>query len=132
MQCPVCGERMREIEKHGVTIDICPGCKGVWLDRGELEKLIATLPPDASSAPPDAPRRDAPDAPQAPPAAPTYERRWRDDDEDDDDRFEDRRRYGDRYPHESNPHHDDGHRRDHQRPHRKKHWLSEVFEVFGD
>lgn len=39
MQCPVCSERMREIEKYGVTVDICPGCKGVWLDRGELEKL---------------------------------------------------------------------------------------------
>jgi len=31
---------MREVEKAGVLLDICPGCKGVWLDRGELEKLI--------------------------------------------------------------------------------------------
>jgi Zn-finger nucleic acid-binding protein len=32
---------MKEVERLGVSIDICPGCKGVWLDRGELEKLIA-------------------------------------------------------------------------------------------
>lgn len=40
MNCPVCGERLREINRHGVDIDICPSCKGVWLDRGELEKII--------------------------------------------------------------------------------------------
>ncbi len=40
MQCPVCDERLREVERSGVMIDICPGCKGVWLDRGELEKLL--------------------------------------------------------------------------------------------
>ncbi|MNZ82080.1 hypothetical protein D3C78_1007670 [compost metagenome] len=31
---------MREVEKNGVLIDVCPDCKGVWLDRGELEKLL--------------------------------------------------------------------------------------------
>ena len=41
MLCPVCDQvRMREFEKEGVMIDICPSCKGVWLDRGELEKLL--------------------------------------------------------------------------------------------
>ena len=41
MHCPVCeNTRMREVEKDGVMIDICPDCKGVWLDRGELEKLM--------------------------------------------------------------------------------------------
>ena len=40
MKCPVCEERMREVEKNGVQLDICPSCKGVWLDRGELEKLM--------------------------------------------------------------------------------------------
>jgi uncharacterized protein len=39
MQCPVCDEKLREVEKYGVMVDICPGCKGVWLDRGELEKI---------------------------------------------------------------------------------------------
>jgi Zn-finger nucleic acid-binding protein len=41
MQCPVCDERLREIEKYGVMVDICPSCKGVWLDRGELEKIVS-------------------------------------------------------------------------------------------
>lgn len=40
MNCPVCGDRMREVEKFGVELDVCPGCKGIWLDRGELEKII--------------------------------------------------------------------------------------------
>ncbi|MFD0714094.1 zf-TFIIB domain-containing protein [Paenibacillus sp. GCM10027626] len=41
MKCPVCTDvRMREVEKDGVMIDICPDCKGVWLDRGELDKLM--------------------------------------------------------------------------------------------
>ncbi|MFD0619985.1 zf-TFIIB domain-containing protein [Paenibacillus sp. GCM10027629] len=42
MNCPVCHDtRMREVEKDGILIDICPTCKGVWLDRGELEKLMS-------------------------------------------------------------------------------------------
>lgn len=32
---------MKEVERFGVSIDICPGCKGVWLDRGELDKILA-------------------------------------------------------------------------------------------
>lgn len=47
MNCPVCEERMREIQKCGVNIDICPSCKGVWLDKGELEKLIELSATDA-------------------------------------------------------------------------------------
>lgn len=44
MNCPICHNvRMREIEKDGVVIDICPDCKGVWLDRGELEKLMSVV-----------------------------------------------------------------------------------------
>ena len=40
MKSPVCDETLREVQKHGVNVDICPGCKGVWLDRGELEKIV--------------------------------------------------------------------------------------------
>ncbi len=32
---------MKEVERRGVLIDVCPECRGVWLDRGELEKLLA-------------------------------------------------------------------------------------------
>lgn len=40
MNCPVCDAPLRTIEKYGVDVDICTGCKGVWLDRGELEKIL--------------------------------------------------------------------------------------------
>ncbi|GEB75823.1 hypothetical protein SINU_08830 [Sporolactobacillus inulinus CASD] len=40
MFCPICDDvRMKEVEKDGVLIDVCPNCKGIWLDRGELDKL---------------------------------------------------------------------------------------------
>jgi Zn-finger nucleic acid-binding protein len=39
MQCPRCNVTMREREKGDVIIDICPQCRGVWLDAGELERL---------------------------------------------------------------------------------------------
>lgn len=40
MQCPVDGERLVMSERQGVEIDYCPQCRGVWLDRGELDKII--------------------------------------------------------------------------------------------
>jgi uncharacterized protein len=41
---------MMEIDKAGVTIDTCPKCRGVWLDRGELEKLGERLGRDDDSS----------------------------------------------------------------------------------
>ena len=40
MQCPVDGETLLLSERQGVEIDYCPKCRGVWLDRGELDKLL--------------------------------------------------------------------------------------------
>ena len=41
MQCPVCPETtLMMSDRQGVEIDYCPKCRGVWLDRGELDKLI--------------------------------------------------------------------------------------------
>ena len=41
MKCPVCGEPdLVMSERQGIEIDYCPKCRGVWLDRGELDKLI--------------------------------------------------------------------------------------------
>ncbi|MEW6296137.1 MAG: zf-TFIIB domain-containing protein [Thermodesulfobacteriota bacterium] len=40
MTCPRCQTLLQEVTKTGVLIDLCPACKGVWLDRGELEKII--------------------------------------------------------------------------------------------
>ena len=41
MQCPVDQATLLMSERQGVEIDYCPQCRGVWLDRGELDKLIA-------------------------------------------------------------------------------------------
>ena len=40
MKCPQCNETLVMAERHGVEIDYCPACRGVWLDRGELDKII--------------------------------------------------------------------------------------------
>ena len=40
MQCPVCQETLRSSDRQGIEIDVCPRCRGVWLDRGELDKLL--------------------------------------------------------------------------------------------
>lgn len=40
MECPVCKVTLLMSEKQGIEIDYCPTCRGVWLDRGELEKII--------------------------------------------------------------------------------------------
>ena len=41
MKCPVCSDAiLLMLERQGIEIDYCPTCRGVWLDRGELDKLI--------------------------------------------------------------------------------------------
>ena len=39
MKCPKCGQDLKEREMHGVKVDACPDCHGIWLDQGELELL---------------------------------------------------------------------------------------------
>ena len=61
MKCPVCIDSVLQItERQSVEIDYCPQCRGVWLDRGELDKLIARSTDDyandsRSTSPPRAP-----------------------------------------------------------------------------
>ena len=43
LTCPVCQGAMKEVERQGVLIDTCTQCRGVWLDRGELEKLAGAF-----------------------------------------------------------------------------------------
>ncbi len=107
MKCPHCNVPLTMTERQGVEIDYCPQCRGVWLDRGELDKILerqaifeqqgvraqAATPPAVGQPPP-------------PPFDPN--RRYRDDDDDDDDRYR-QGGYG---------HH----------PRRKKSWLSELFD----
>jgi Zn-finger nucleic acid-binding protein len=40
MNCPKCESEMRSYERNGVTVDQCSGCRGIFLDRGELERLV--------------------------------------------------------------------------------------------
>ncbi len=91
MRCPVDNETLVMSDRHGVEIDYCPKCRGVWLDRGELDKIVER----AAGAEAPVALREPSRAP-APPAAPTYAeaprreeprreepRRRRDDDDDD-------------------------------------------------
>ncbi len=74
MNCPVCKTELRITDRQGIKIDHCPQCRGVWLDRGELDKLIdraldtTARPADELASRPRPYRRDD------------------DDDDDDDDR----------------------------------------------
>jgi uncharacterized protein len=54
MKCPVCNLDLVMTERQGVEIDYCQKCRGVWLDRGELDKIIersASEMPQRQSAP---------------------------------------------------------------------------------
>jgi Zn-finger nucleic acid-binding protein len=45
MKCPVDGATLVMTERSGVEIDYCPQCRGVWLDRGELDKIVEKATP---------------------------------------------------------------------------------------
>ena len=77
MQCPVDQTVLQMTDRQGVEIDYCPQCRGVWLDRGELDKIItkaeaqaapAARPAPAPSPGPD-PRTETAGYPQQPPNA---------------------------------------------------------------
>lgn len=53
MNCPTCNVDLKMTERQGVEIDYCPQCRGVWLDRGELDKIIERS--DSEQAVPRAP-----------------------------------------------------------------------------
>ncbi|MGE3235132.1 MAG: zf-TFIIB domain-containing protein [Thermoleophilia bacterium] len=40
LRCPTCGTRLVELERSEILIDACPECRGVWLDRGELDRIL--------------------------------------------------------------------------------------------
>ena len=68
MQCPVCSNTQLVMsERQGIEIDYCPQCRGVWLDRGELDKIIERSAAIAAPVPegfgrqaasPQSPQRD--------------------------------------------------------------------------
>ena len=98
MACPVCRVPLAMSDRQGIEIDYCPQCRGVWLDRGELDKIVERSAGDAAPAP--APRSAAP-------AQAAQPRGY------DDDRY---RQGGGGYGHGGKPH---------KRP---KNWLTEIFD----
>lgn len=51
MQCPTDGAVLVMSDRNGIEIDYCPTCRGVWLDRGELDKIIERSLTQAAPAP---------------------------------------------------------------------------------
>ncbi|HEY1225156.1 MAG TPA: zf-TFIIB domain-containing protein [Brevundimonas sp.] len=62
LMCPNDNAPMQTLERSGVQFDMCPTCRGVWLDRGELEKLMDAAGAEGRASAPQA----APPPPQAP------------------------------------------------------------------
>ena len=86
MQCPTDGATLLMSERQGIEVDYCPTCRGVWLDRGELDKIIErSLDLRTGEGDDDDLRyesRSAAPPPPPPPPPPRYER-----DRDDDYRY---------------------------------------------
>ncbi|MEZ5887917.1 MAG: zf-TFIIB domain-containing protein [Paracoccaceae bacterium] len=86
MRCPVDNETLVMADRNGVEIDYCPTCRGVWLDRGELDKIIDR----ATGADPLAPSASRQALPLREPPSQVRDEarrerpRHRDDDDDDD------------------------------------------------
>jgi uncharacterized protein len=100
MKCPQDGTVMEHVSRHGVEIDHCPSCGGVWLDGGELEHLIEAVRPAIALSNPD------PAPPPAPPEADSKGARYGRKPQGKAERFEDRdrdhrpgkaKRFGGRY-----------------------------------
>jgi hypothetical protein len=79
MTCPVDGTTLVMSARQNIEIDYCPTCRGVWLDRGELDKIIErSLSETAAAAPPPPPPPAAPQPhaqpymPPPPPHQPHY------------------------------------------------------------
>jgi uncharacterized protein len=142
LRCPKCAGDMATYERSGITVDQCRECRGIFLDRGELEKLVDAeggawigpqpgVPAQAThAAPPPVMPAGFPPVPQTRAAQPQparYDDRDRGDyragwDGDDDDR-DDRRGYD---PRGYDP------RGSYGRPSKKRSFLGELLEGFGD
>jgi uncharacterized protein len=117
MKCPVDSIDLIMSERSGVEIDYCPQCRGVWLDRGELDKIIDRAAELMGSAVPAAPPQPSPPAHLPPPLYNIAPRR-------DDRRFDERR---DR-PRYDQPRYDQPRYDDRRRPKKKEGWLGEIFD----
>ena len=80
LMCPNDNAQMTTLDRNGVQFDMCPTCRGVWLDRGELEKLMEGAAANAAPAPQ---QHSQPwgHAPQQPQYREREQPRYRDDDD---------------------------------------------------
>lgn len=120
MKCPVDSIDLIMSERGGVEIDYCPQCRGVWLDRGELDKIIDRANDAMGGSAPTPPRQAAAmpgPAPVPPPLHPNFEPR-REQPRYDQPRYDDRKY--------SKP----GYDRDYDRrgPKKKEGWLGDLFD----
>ena len=69
MACPIDGATLVMTERAGIEIDYCPTCRGVWLDRGELDKIIERAAGEAAP-PPQTPQQPQAQVPPQPPQGP--------------------------------------------------------------
>lgn len=116
MKCPVDSIDLIMSERSGVEIDYCPQCRGVWLDRGELDKILdraaETMGPAVAAPPASVPPGHIP-----PPLYNLDPRR-------DAPRYDDRR-YDER---RDRPRHDQPRYDERRRPKKKEGWLGELFD----
>lgn len=81
LMCPNDNAAMQTLERNGVQFDMCPTCRGVWLDRGELEKLMAAAIDEGRASAPQpvpAPAPQQPPQPWSAPQQPYRDERYRD------------------------------------------------------
>ena len=111
LMCPNDNAPMQTLDRHGVQFDMCPTCRGVWLDRGELEKLMAAAGDEGRAAAPayaPSPQQAQPQPQQPWGSQPTY--------------HEPPRHRDDRYDHDR--------RRDDDYHYRKKKKRMDIFDIF--
>lgn len=124
MQCPSDGTVLVMSERSGVEIDYCPTCRGVWLDRGELDKILDRAAQEfrPAATPPPA-------APMAPPMAPPAPAYGQQDDRYRDSRSRDRDR-DDRYDsgYNNNGYNNSAYNNGYGKKKKRDNWLSELFD----
>ncbi|OYT71819.1 MAG: hypothetical protein CFK49_02530 [Armatimonadetes bacterium JP3_11] len=105
MKCPVCNIELQMTTRAGIEIDYCPNCRGVWLDRGELDKIIERHIQETQNLARGVPPSYAPE-PSPPP-------------------------YRGEPPHPTRHYDDDDYYYDPKRKRRKKRdWLEDLFDIF--
>ncbi|MDH4077813.1 MAG: zf-TFIIB domain-containing protein [Acidimicrobiia bacterium] len=121
MQCPFDASELTVVNRSGIEIDWCPSCKGVWLERGELDKLI-----DLAGAAPQAGQPQP--QPQFQPPAPAYQPAPGPAPQPAYQQPPPQRRYNDGWPDDMYDHDSSGRTHRTRRKHKRKSILGEIFD----